>query len=190
MKGGAKYPKFLYAWDAGFDAYTCLIANRPWASEQPGRASAPSWPRTSGAGRTTSRAIPAPAHALMKQVNPNMTDDFLAFSRKMIVDEKLVIGRHATDDSQTGRISRERYANQIQPARGSRDPPQGKAFRRPGDDHRIPPMRHPLGFLSAAAALAPGGMRPPRAFPRGRPARASLRARSSSARRCRSRPTP
>ncbi len=30
-KGGAKYPKFLYAWDAGFDAYTALFANRPWA---------------------------------------------------------------------------------------------------------------------------------------------------------------
>ena len=42
------------------------------------------------------------------------TDEFLAFCRKMIIDEKLVIGRHATDDSQTGRISRDRFATQIQ----------------------------------------------------------------------------
>jgi len=37
VKGGAKYPKFLYAWDAGFDACTCLIANRPWTKEHPDR---------------------------------------------------------------------------------------------------------------------------------------------------------
>ena len=56
---------------------------------------------------------PAPAHALMKKLNPNVTDDFLAFSRKMVVDEKLAIGRNATDDSLTGRITRERFAIQI-----------------------------------------------------------------------------
>ena len=32
----------------------------------------------------------------------------------MIIGEKLVIGRHATDESQIGRISRERFAIQIQ----------------------------------------------------------------------------
>ena len=37
VKGGAKYPKFLYAWDAGFDAYTVIIANRPWAERNPTR---------------------------------------------------------------------------------------------------------------------------------------------------------
>lgn len=49
----------------------------------------------------------------MKKLNPNDTDDFLAFSRKMVVEEKLAIGRGATDDSQTGRISPERFENQI-----------------------------------------------------------------------------
>ena len=49
----------------------------------------------------------------MKQLNPNVTDGFLEFSHKMIVQEKLVIGRNATDDSQVGRISRERFAIQI-----------------------------------------------------------------------------
>jgi len=28
VRGGAKYPKFLFAWDAGFDAYTVIVANR------------------------------------------------------------------------------------------------------------------------------------------------------------------
>jgi NitT/TauT family transport system substrate-binding protein len=49
----------------------------------------------------------------MKKVNPNNTDEFLAFSRKMIVDGKLVIGRNATDDALTGRISSDRFALQI-----------------------------------------------------------------------------
>jgi hypothetical protein len=31
----------------------------------------------------------------------------------MIIGEKLVIGRHAADDSQVGRITRERFAIQI-----------------------------------------------------------------------------
>jgi len=112
VKGGAKYPKFLYAWDAGFDAYTCLIANRAWTREHPDKVRAFMAAYIRG-WKDYVEGDPAPAHALMKQVNPNNSDDFLAFSRKMIVDEKLVIGRNATDDSKTGRISRERYANQI-----------------------------------------------------------------------------
>ena len=112
VKGGAKYPKFLYAWDAGFDAYTVLIANTPWAQSHPDvlkgfmRAYIRGW-------RDYIEGDPTPAHALMKQVNPNNTDDFMAFSRKMIVDEKLVIGRGATDDRNVGRIAPERIANQI-----------------------------------------------------------------------------
>jgi hypothetical protein len=49
----------------------------------------------------------------MKRENPNNSDDFLAFCRKMIIGEKLVTGRHSTDDSQIGRITRERFAVQI-----------------------------------------------------------------------------
>ncbi len=112
VKGGARYPKFLYAWDAGFDAYTCIIANRRWAEKNavPLRAFMAAYIR---GWKDYVEGDPAPAHELMKKVNPNVTDGFLAFSHKMIVDEKLVIGRNATDDSQTGRISRERYALQI-----------------------------------------------------------------------------
>jgi NitT/TauT family transport system substrate-binding protein len=111
-QGGAKYPKFLYAWDAGFDAYTCIFANRKWAEKNASHVRAFMSAYIRG-WKDYVEGDPAPAHALMKRVNPNVTDGFLAFSQKMIVDEKLVIGRHATDDSQTGRISRERFALQI-----------------------------------------------------------------------------
>jgi NitT/TauT family transport system substrate-binding protein len=112
VKGGAKYPKFLYAWDAGFDAYTVLVANRPWAEANPARVRAFLAAYIRG-WKDYLEGDPAPAHALMKQLNPNDTDDFLAFSRKMVVDERLAIGRKATDDSLTGRITPERFALQI-----------------------------------------------------------------------------
>jgi NitT/TauT family transport system substrate-binding protein len=112
VKGGAKYPKFLYAWDAGFDAYTCIFANRPWADRNREKVRAFMAAYIRG-WKDYIEGDPAPAHALMKQLNPNVTDGFLEFSHKMIVQEKLVIGRNATDDSQVGRISRERFAIQI-----------------------------------------------------------------------------
>ena len=112
VKGGAKYPKFLYAWDAGFDAYTCIFANRPWAERNKEKVRAFMAAYIRG-WKDYIEGDPAPAHALMKQLNPNVTDGFLEFSHKMIVQEKLVIGRNATDDSQVGRISRERFAIQI-----------------------------------------------------------------------------
>jgi NitT/TauT family transport system substrate-binding protein len=112
VKGGAKYPRFLFAWDAGFDAYAVLVTNRGWAERNAGhlRAFLAAYIR---GWKDYIEGDPAPAHALMKRLNPHNTDEFLAFSRRMIVDEKLVIGRHATDDSQTGRISRERFQTQI-----------------------------------------------------------------------------
>lgn len=112
VKGGAKYPKFLYAWDAGFDAYTTVLANRPWAERNAAQVRAFVAAYIHG-WKDYIEGDPAPAHALMKQLNANNTDAFLDFSRKMIISEKLVVGRHASDDSQIGRISPERYAVQI-----------------------------------------------------------------------------
>ncbi len=112
VKGGAKYPKFLYAWDAGFDAYTVLIANAPWAKANPETVKAFMRAYIHGS-RDYVGGDPAPAHALMKQANPNDTDEFMAFSRKMIVDEKLVIGRGAKDDANVGQISPERIKLEI-----------------------------------------------------------------------------
>jgi NitT/TauT family transport system substrate-binding protein len=112
VKGGAKYPKFLYAWDAGFDAYTVLFVNRPWAEKHAPQLRAFLAAYIKG-WKDYLEGDPTEAHALMKKLNPNNTDEFLAFCRKMIIDEKLAIGRKATDDSLTGRISPERFALQI-----------------------------------------------------------------------------
>jgi NitT/TauT family transport system substrate-binding protein len=113
VKGGAKYPRFLYAWDAGFDAYTSLVANRAWAEKNPDRVRAFMAAYIRG-WKDYLDGDPAPANALMKKENPNDTDEFIAFCRKMITSEKLVVGRHSTDESQVGRISRDRFALQIQ----------------------------------------------------------------------------
>ena len=57
---------------------------------------------------------PSPAHAALKRANPNNTDEFMAFSRKMIIDEKLVTGRGAKgDESEIGQLDKSRYENQI-----------------------------------------------------------------------------
>jgi NitT/TauT family transport system substrate-binding protein len=111
-RGGASEPKYLYAWDAGFDAYTVLIANRPWAAAHADqlrafmRAYAHGW-------QDYLEGNPAPAHELMKKANANNTDEFLAFSRARIIQEKLVVGRQNGSTAQIGRISRERFQIQL-----------------------------------------------------------------------------
>jgi len=112
VRGGAKYPKFLFEWDAGFDAYAALVANRPWAEKNPDKLRAFLGAYIRGC-KDYIEGDPTPANTLMKRDNPNNTDDFLDFSRKMIIKEKLVIGRGAPDDSMTGRLSRDRFALQI-----------------------------------------------------------------------------
>jgi len=112
VKGGGKYPKFLFEWDAGFDAYATLVANRPWAARNAGRLRAFMAAYIRG-WRDYLEGDPSPANELMKRVNPNANDDFMKFCRGMIIKEKLVVGRGATDDSMVGRITRERLALQI-----------------------------------------------------------------------------
>jgi NitT/TauT family transport system substrate-binding protein len=112
VKGGARPPKFLYAWDAGFDAYAVIIANNGWLKKNPERARA--FVRAYIRGwRDYLEGDPAPAHALLKQVNSANTDEFLAFSRKMIIDEKLVIGRKESGSDKIGRLSPDRFRTQI-----------------------------------------------------------------------------
>lgn len=110
-KGGPK-PKYLYAWDAGFDAYTVLIANRDWATQHPSHVRAFMKAYVHG-WQDYLEGDPAPAHKLLKEANANNTDEFMAFSRKMIIDEKLVIGRQNGGPKQIGRISPDRFATQI-----------------------------------------------------------------------------
>ena len=111
-QGGAPAPRYLYAWDAGYDSYGVLVANPSWAKKNPAvlRAFLAAYIR---GWRDYLEGDPTPAHEAMKQANDKNTDAFLAFSRKMIVDEKLVVGRDATDSSRIGRLDSARYATQI-----------------------------------------------------------------------------
>ncbi|MGC4074480.1 MAG: ABC transporter substrate-binding protein [Nibricoccus sp.] len=103
--------KYLYPWDAGFDAYVVVIANKAWLAKNPDAARA--FYRACVRGwKDYLEGDPAPAHDLIKKANPGVADDYLAFSRKMIIDE-LVIGRNATDASQIGRLSPERFQTQL-----------------------------------------------------------------------------
>jgi NitT/TauT family transport system substrate-binding protein len=111
-QGGAKPPKYLYAWDAGFDAYAVLAANRTWAEANPDRVRAFLAAYIRG-WQDYLEGDPTPAHALMKEANANVTDEFLMFSRGMIISERLVIGRENGGPAQIGRITRERFQRQI-----------------------------------------------------------------------------
>ncbi|MDF3059707.1 MAG: myristoyl transferase [Rariglobus sp.] len=113
IKAGGTMPRFLYAWDAGFDAYAVLVANKAWLAAHPTEARAFVKAYIKGWNDYLTND-PAPAHALMKQANANNTDEFMLFSRKMIIDEKLVIGRGPDGGpANTGRITRERFQTQI-----------------------------------------------------------------------------
>jgi NitT/TauT family transport system substrate-binding protein len=112
QQGGAKPPKFLYAWDAGFDAYAVLAANRGWAEQHPEQVRAFLAAYIRG-WQDYLEGDPQPAHDLMKQANANATDEFLMFSRGMIIQERLVIGRVNGGSAQIGRITRERFQRQI-----------------------------------------------------------------------------
>ncbi len=111
-QGGAKPPKFLYSWDAGFDAYSVLATNAGWAKAHPEllRKFIAIYIR---GWRDYLEGDPTPAHELMKSMNPKNTDAFMAFCRQMIIDEKLVVGRDSTDSSQIGRLDPARFQNQI-----------------------------------------------------------------------------
>lgn len=113
-QAGGRMPRFLSTWDAGFRAYAVLVTNRKFAREHPEelrafmRAYIHGW-------RSYLEENPAPAHAALKAANPNNTDDFMAFSRKMIIDAHLVTGRdESSGPAQIGRLEPSRFATQIQ----------------------------------------------------------------------------
>ncbi len=111
-QGGAPAPRYLYAWDAGYDSYGILVANRAWARENPQalRAFLSAYVR---GWRDYLDNDPTPAHAAMKAANDKNTDGFLEFSRRMIIDERLVIGRDSVDSTRVGKLDPARYATQI-----------------------------------------------------------------------------
>lgn len=112
-KAGGKKPRFLSTWDAGFRAYAVLVTNKKFAREHPAelrafvRAYIRGW-------RDYLEGDPKPAHDAIKKANPTNTDEFMMFSRKMILDEKLVTGRDKDGGPEKiGRLDPARYATQI-----------------------------------------------------------------------------
>jgi len=112
-QAGGKMPRFLSTWDAGFRGYAVLITNRRFARERPAdlraftRAYIRGW-------RDYLEGDPAAAHAALKQANAQNTDAFMDFSRRMILQEKLVTGRDADGGpAKVGRLDPARYAAQI-----------------------------------------------------------------------------
>ena len=113
VKAGGKMPRFLSTWDAGFRSYAVLVTNRKFAREHPAelraflRAYIRGW-------QDYVAGDPTPAHEALKKANANNTDDFMNFSRKMIIDEKLVTGRDADGGpAKVGRLDPARYATEI-----------------------------------------------------------------------------
>jgi NitT/TauT family transport system substrate-binding protein len=125
IQGGAKPPKFLYAWDAGFDAYTVVVANRPWAAQHAPQVKAFLAAYIHGWSDYLT-GDPAPGNALMRQANPNNTDGFMAFERRQIIEGRLVVGRRTTGDGEIGRITRARFAHQIRQLEELQILPPGK----------------------------------------------------------------
>lgn len=112
-KAGGKKPRFLSTWDAGFRAYAVLIANKRFAREHPEELRAFTRAYVRG-WRDYLAGDPKAAHDLMKAANSNNTDEFMMFSRQMILDEKLVTGRDADGgEAKIGRLDPARYVTQI-----------------------------------------------------------------------------
>ena len=112
-KAGGKMPRFLSTWDAGFRGYAVLVTNRTFARTQPERLRAFTRAYIRG-WRDYLEGDPTPAHEAMKKANPNNTDDFMAFSRRMIIQERLVTGRDADGGpAKVGRLETARFAAQI-----------------------------------------------------------------------------
>ena len=114
VKAGGKMPRFLATADAGFRPYAVMVTNRKFAREHPDvlkaftRASIRGW-------RDYLEGDPTPAHAALKAANRENTDEFMLFSRKMIIDQKLATGSDADGGpDNVCRVSPARFREQIQ----------------------------------------------------------------------------
>ncbi|MCR6657324.1 MAG: ABC transporter substrate-binding protein [Opitutus sp.] len=114
VQAGAPMPRFLSTWDADFRAYAVLVTNRKFARQNPEqlrafvRAYIRGW-------RDYLEGDPTPAHEALKRANPNNTDEFMMFSRQMIIDGKLVTGRDANGGPENvGRLDPARFTKQIE----------------------------------------------------------------------------
>lgn len=113
VEAGGKMPRFLSTWDAGFRTYAVLVTNKKFARENPAALRAFTAAYIRG-WRDYLEGDPAPAHAAMKKANSQNTDAFMMFSRKMLIDEKLVTGRDADGGpDKIGRLDPARFSTQI-----------------------------------------------------------------------------
>lgn len=111
---GGQKPKFLYAWDAGFDSYVTLVANEAWIAENPEATRAFIAAYIEGWKRYL-LGDPTAAHELMKAENSKNSDAFLRYSRQMIIDERLVMGRGPdSGPDKIGRLETGRMTTQIE----------------------------------------------------------------------------
>jgi len=105
--------KYLYAWDAGFDAYTTLFTNKKFAREHPEQLKALLRALKKGYIEYI-EGNPEPAHAIMLEINPKVTPEYLNWSRNQIIGEKLYRG-NPTDGyfADYLDITEARFQNQI-----------------------------------------------------------------------------
>lgn len=104
--------KYLYVWDAGFDAYTTLFTNKRFAKEHPEQLKA--FLRALKRGyREYIEGDPQPAHDIMLEINPKVTPEFLDWSREMIISEKLHLGNPSGFFADYLEITPQRFQNQI-----------------------------------------------------------------------------
>jgi NitT/TauT family transport system substrate-binding protein len=113
-KAGGKMPRFLSTWDAGFRAYAVLVTSKKFARERPEHLRAFTRAYIRG-WRDYLEGDPRPAHAIMKIANSNNTDEFMMFSRQMIIGERLVTGRDADGGpARIGQLDPARFTRQIE----------------------------------------------------------------------------
>jgi NitT/TauT family transport system substrate-binding protein len=106
--------KYLYAWDAGFDAYTTIFTNKRFAREHPEELKALLRALKKGYIEYI-EGDPEPAHKLMKTVNAKVSEEYLHWSRNQIINEKLSRGNPSAGFfADYLEITEERFQNQIQ----------------------------------------------------------------------------
>lgn len=105
--------KYLYVWDAGFDAYTTLFTNKRFARDHPEKLKALLFALKRGYIEYI-EGDPEPAHEIMLEINPKVTPEFLNWSRNMIISEKLALGIPTVGIfADYLEITEERFRNQI-----------------------------------------------------------------------------
>jgi len=105
--------KYLYVWDAGFDAYTTLFTNKRFARDHPERLKALLYALKRGYIEYI-EGDPEPAHSIMLEINPKVTPEFLEWSRNMIISEKLALGNPTVGVfADYLEITQERFRKQI-----------------------------------------------------------------------------